>query len=112
LAKSVENRPGKVNTLSFMGTFTYGKIDASNTLVDVTTDTVFQLSSISNTFVGVAVAMLVDAGMITLDDFICDTVLGETNTACQHPDFMTTDNVSKITWRSGDTQGCSSEKHC
>ena len=63
----------------------------------VTNQTAFMLASVSKGFTGAAVSKLVDMGVITLDDDICDTTQqhGWSLQACRNPEYP---NLP-ITWR-------------
>lgn len=73
----------------------YGKLSASaDTLVDL--DTTFQLASLTKPFTAAVVGVLVDKGVIKLDDSICDALgLPLTSTACHNPSYPNTN----VTWR-------------
>lgn len=78
----------------------YGKVSASSTASEVTTETTFMIASISKVFTAAAIALILEKGYITsLDDDICDVIPAEYKqynmNMCRHPQYPTT----KITWR-------------
>jgi CubicO group peptidase (beta-lactamase class C family) len=79
---------------------TYGQVSSSSDAAPVDVDTPFMLASISKTFAGATVAVLVDQGLLSLDDDICNVTGGvmidkKLNTACRNPAYPDTN----VTWR-------------
>ena len=80
---------------------TYGRVSGRNDSALVDKDTTFNLASISKTVTGAAIAVLIDRGLLSLDDDICDVlggpvmIDGNINTACRNPYFP----VTNVTWR-------------
>jgi CubicO group peptidase (beta-lactamase class C family) len=79
---------------------TYGQVSSSSDSAPVDIQTAFMLASLSKTFTGAAVAVLVDQGLLSLDDDICDvtggtTIDGKLNTACRNPFYPD----ANVTWR-------------
>lgn len=74
----------------------YGQISSDSSSASVTPDTAFMIASVSKPFTASAVAVLVDKGIISLDDDICDVIpAGYSDTMCRNQNHP---NV-KITWR-------------
>ena len=74
----------------------YGQVSSSPQAAQVTPDTTFMLASISKGFTASAVALLVDRGIISLDDDICNVVpTGYGRSMCRNPSFPN----DMITWR-------------
>eukprot|EP00980_Cylindrotheca_fusiformis_P029462 scaffold23479_cov143-Cylindrotheca_fusiformis.AAC.12 len=74
----------------------YGQVSSDNSSAEVTTDTAFMVASVSKLFAGSAVLKLVDQGVISLDDDICDVLPVDYDyTACRNPLWPDT----KVTWR-------------
>jgi CubicO group peptidase (beta-lactamase class C family)/ribosomal protein L24E len=75
----------------------YGRIASSSSSPLVTADTTFMIASISKVFTSSAVAVLVDQGIIDLDDDICNVLPSswENQSACRNPKYPS----QKITWK-------------
>eukprot|EP00563_Minutocellus_polymorphus_P001069 CAMPEP_0181040034 /NCGR_PEP_ID=MMETSP1070-20121207/10822_1 /TAXON_ID=265543 /ORGANISM="Minutocellus polymorphus, Strain NH13" /LENGTH=572 /DNA_ID=CAMNT_0023117995 /DNA_START=76 /DNA_END=1791 /DNA_ORIENTATION=+ len=74
----------------------YGRVSSSAQAAKVTPDTAFMLASISKGFTASAVAVLVDRGIISLDDDICKVLpQGYGRPMCRNPNYPN----DAITWR-------------
>ena len=74
----------------------YGRVSSASRSAPVTPDTTFMLASISKVFTASAVAVLVDLGVISLDDDICDVVPKEYGRSmCRNPRYPN----DSVTWR-------------
>jgi CubicO group peptidase (beta-lactamase class C family) len=89
----LKSNPDKIITVSR----SYGKRSSNDTSGNVTTDTVFQLASISKPFTASAVAKLLDLGIIpSIDQDICDVIPTTWNrSSCRNPHF----HDIPVTWR-------------
>ena len=84
------------NTMQAPITRGYGQVSSARSSSAVTPDTAFMIASISKPFVASAIAILVDRGIISLDDDICDVVPENfSDEMCRNPNHP--DKV--VTWR-------------
>ncbi len=74
----------------------YGQVSSAESSSAVTPDTAFMIASISKPFVASAVAVMVDRGMISIDDDVCNMIPENiSREACRNPKFPD----QEITWR-------------
>eukprot|EP00531_Pseudo-nitzschia_arenysensis_P018003 CAMPEP_0116156520 /NCGR_PEP_ID=MMETSP0329-20121206/22875_1 /TAXON_ID=697910 /ORGANISM="Pseudo-nitzschia arenysensis, Strain B593" /LENGTH=581 /DNA_ID=CAMNT_0003653607 /DNA_START=60 /DNA_END=1805 /DNA_ORIENTATION=- len=74
----------------------YGQVSSAESSSAVTPDTAFMIASVSKPFVASAVAVMVDRGMISVDDDVCDVIPENiSREACRNPKFPD----QEITWR-------------
>lgn len=84
------------NTMTTPVTRGYGQISSISSSSVVTPDTAFTIASISKTFVASAIAVLVDRGIISIDDNICDVIPEDYSAQmCHNPKHPN----KTVTWR-------------
>ena len=84
------------NTMEAPITRGYGQVSSAESSSSVTPDTAFMIASISKPFVASAVAVLVDKGIISIDDDICVVVPDNfSKEMCRNPMYPN----QAVTWR-------------
>ncbi len=84
------------NTMEAPITRGYGQVSSSESSSPVTPDTAFMIASVSKPFVASAVAVLVDNGIISIDDDICAVVPENfSKEMCRNPMYPN----QAVTWR-------------